>query len=190
MVCAVEAKDVYTKGHSERVSQICSYMAERLGLKEEDQKNLKWAAILHDVGKIGVPESILCKPGALDDDEYDLIKQHPTKGCEILKHIEQLGDIIPAILHHHERYDGNGYPDGLKGEEIPFFARIIAVVDTYDAITSKRSYRQESNDEKALSIIDEVAGTQLDPHMVAIFKEVHMNKIVVEKAKQNYMVEI
>lgn len=190
MVIAVEAKDVYTRGHSERVSQICSYMADHLGLEDKVQKNLKWAAILHDVGKIAVPESILCKEGPLTDDEYDIIKQHSKKGSEILNHIVQLRDVIPGILHHHERYDGNGYPDGLKGDEIPYIARIIAVVDTYDAITSKRPYRSKNNSEKALLIIEEVAGTQLDPYLVSIFKELLMNKTILEEVEQGFAAEM
>jgi len=190
MVSAVEAKDKYTKGHSERVSQMCIYMAEYLKMEEVDKKNLEWAAILHDVGKIGVPESILCKEGPLDDYEYGVIKEHPKKGSEILKHISQLSDVISSILHHHERYDGKGYPDGLKGEDIPLNARIIAIVDTYDALTSKRSYRSEATAEKALSIIDEVAGTQLDPNLVSVFKKVHKEMKVLEKAEQHSMKEI
>ncbi len=190
MIYAVEAKDVYTRGHSERVSQFSSYMAEHLELNEDDKKNMKWAAILHDVGKIGVPESILCKEGPLDDDEYDVIKQHPRKGQEMLEHIEQLRDIIPGILNHHERYDGSGYPEGLKGEEIPFYARVIAIADTFDAITSNRSYRLRSNYEKAISIIEEVAGTQLDPYLVSVFKEVYVSKIALERTEQIYTAEM
>ncbi len=126
----------------------------------------------------------------MDNDEYEEIKQHPKRGCEILKHITQLRGVIPSILSHHERYDGNGYPDGLKGEEIPLFARIIAIVDTYDAITSRRSYRSESSGEKAMSILEEVAGTQLDPYLVSEFKEVYNNKLALEETEQNSMVEM
>ncbi|GAX59214.1 metal dependent phosphohydrolase [Candidatus Scalindua japonica] len=184
MVCAIEAKDVYTSGHSERVSELCLNMAEYMDLTEDDKKNLKWAAILHDVGKIGVPESILCKEGPLEDDEYRKIKEHPKRGFEILKHIKQLVPITPSILHHHERYDGKGYPDGLKGDEIPLYARIIAIIDTYDAITSRRSYRSAKSSEEAMSIIEKVAGTQLDPNLVLIFKEVYRDSIVVKKDEQ------
>ncbi|MCP4414707.1 MAG: HD domain-containing protein, partial [Gammaproteobacteria bacterium] len=171
------------RGHSERVSRMCLYMAEYLGLIEVDKKNLEWAAILHDVGKIGVPESILCKEGPLDGDEYEIIKQHPLKGREILEHIEQFRDVLPGVLHHHESYDGSGYPNGLKGEGIPLCARIISIVDTFDSITTNRPYRQRNGDQKALSVIEELAGTQFDPYLVDKFKEVYMDKIVLDKVE-------
>ncbi len=190
MISAVEAKDVYTRGHSERVSRMCIYMAESLGLIEVDKKNLEWAAILHDVGKIGVPESILCKEGPLDVDEYEIIKQHPLKGSEILEHIEQFRDVIPGVLHHHESYDGSGYPSGLKGEEIPFYARIISIVDTFDSITTSRPYRKKDEYEKAISVIEELAGTQFDPYLVHKFKEVYVKKIVLDKVEQNTTTEM
>jgi HD-GYP domain-containing protein (c-di-GMP phosphodiesterase class II) len=133
---------------------------------------LKWAAILHDVGKIGVSEKILLKPGKLSDDEYARIKEHPEKGYKILKPVAQLSPSMGGILHHHERYDGKGYPHGLSGDAIPLAARMIAVADTFDAITSKRTYRDAKSPEEALAIIESVAGTQLDPNMVALFKTV------------------
>ncbi len=190
MISAVEAKDVYTRGHSERVSRMCLYMAEYLGLIEVDKKNLEWAAILHDVGKIGVPESILCKEGPLDGDEYEIIKQHPLKGREILEHIEQFRDVLPGVLHHHESYDGSGYPNGLKGEGIPLYARIISIVDTFDSITTNRPYRQRNGDQKALSVIEELAGTQFDPYLVHKFKEVYAKKIVLDKVEQSTTTEM
>jgi HD-GYP domain-containing protein (c-di-GMP phosphodiesterase class II) len=176
LVFAIEAKDVYTRGHSERVSKYSMWIGERLGLEEKEYDKLKWSSILHDIGKIGIPESILNKPGRLTDDEFDIIKGHPKKGGEILLPVEQLSESIPGIIHHHERYDGNGYPAGLKGEEIPLTARIISVADTFDAISSSRAYRDAKSEEKAMSIIEEVAGTQLDAGLVAIFKEVHGQK--------------
>ncbi len=175
LVYAIEAKDVYTRGHSERVSDICMLMANRLALGKEEKNDLHWASILHDVGKIGVPEKILNKVGPLDDKEYEIIKEHPAKGYNILKPIDQLTDVLPSILHHHERYDGRGYPNGLKGEEIPLTARIISVVDTFDAITSRRAYRSARAPEEALKIIEDVAGTQLDPYLVSVFKDL-LNK--------------
>ena len=172
LVYAIEAKDVYTRGHSERVNKYCMLMADRLNLDENEKEALNWASILHDIGKIGIPESILNKPGRLDDDEFGVIQEHPKKGFNILGPLlEQLSSSIPSILHHHERYDGKGYPDGLKGEEIPELARIIAIADTFDAINSTRAYRAANSPEKAMGIIDEVAGTQLDPEFAKVFKE-------------------
>jgi hypothetical protein len=172
LVYAIEAKDVYTSGHSERVNRYSMLMAERLQLDEEKKKVLYWASILHDVGKIGIPEAILNKPGPLNDDEYCVIKGHPEKGYDILQPLEQLASSLPGILHHHERYDGGGYPHGLKGEEIPLLARIIAVADTFDSITTDRAYRRGKTVKEALAIIEKVAGTQLDPDLVEVFKEV------------------
>jgi len=171
LVYAIEAKDVYTRGHSERVSLFSLELAERLGWEDHEKKILNWAAVLHDVGKIGIPEIILNKPGALNNDEYGVIKGHPQKGYVILKPLEQLSDSLPGILHHHERYDGKGYPQGLKGEEIPLSARVIAIADTYDALTSDRAYRPGKDPETALAIIEKVAGTQLDPELTPLFVE-------------------
>lgn len=177
MVVVIEAKDMYTKGHSERVSQYSMLMGKRLGMAEKDYTDLKWASILHDIGKIGIPESILNKPDRLTDAEYEIIKRHPEKGGEILAPVEQLAGSLPGIVHHHERYDGRGYPHGLKGEEIPLSARIIAVADTFDAISSTRAYRESKSPEQALAIIEEVAGSQLDAHMIEIFKKVYAEEI-------------
>jgi len=172
LVFAIEAKDVYTRGHSERVNRYAMLMAERLQLDKTQQDILNWASILHDIGKIGVPGSILNKPAGLNEEEFNVIKGHSKKGHDILAPLEQLASCLPGILHHHERVDGKGYPHGLKGEEIPFLARIIAVADTFDAITSNRAYRPAKAAEKALAVIKEVAGTQLDPKVVKAFKEV------------------
>jgi HD-GYP domain-containing protein (c-di-GMP phosphodiesterase class II) len=173
LVSAIEAKDSYTRGHSERVYRYSMKMARAHGLKGDAMDALKWAAILHDVGKIGVPEKILLKPGKLSDDEFALIKEHPEKGYKILKPVAQLVASMGGILHHHERYDGKGYPHGLSGEAIPLAARMISVADTFDAITSKRTYRDAKSPQEALAIIESVAGTQLDPNMVALFKTVY-----------------
>ncbi|MGD9248789.1 MAG: HD domain-containing protein, partial [Desulfobacteraceae bacterium] len=172
LVSAIEAKDAYTRGHSERVYRYSMKMARAHGLKGDAMEALKWAAILHDVGKIGVPEEILLKPGKLTDDEYARIKEHPQKGYKILKPVAQLSPSMGGILHHHERYDGNGYPHGLSGEAIPLAARMIAVADTFDAITSQRPYRDAKSTQEALAIIESAAGTQFDPNMVALFKTV------------------
>jgi HD-GYP domain-containing protein (c-di-GMP phosphodiesterase class II) len=184
LVFAIEAKDIYTRGHSERVSKYSLLMGERLGLGKKEYSDLKWASILHDIGKIGIPESILNKPARLTDAEYDIIKKHPVKGCEILQPIEQLADSLPGIIHHHERYDGKGYPQGLKGEEIPLIARIIAVADTFDAINSTRAYRGTRSPEKALEIIEEVAGSQLDSRIIDVFKKVYEKDLRFQKEEK------
>ena len=171
-VTAIEAKDPYTKGHSERVCRLCMRMGEALQLDQVQRDALKWASVLHDVGKIGTPETILTKPDRLSEREYDTIKGHPAKGAQILSAIVQLADALPAIRHHHERHDGKGYPDGLAGEEIPLAARIIAVADTYDAVTSTRAYRPCRTHADAMRIIHECRGTQFDPHIVDIFSPI------------------
>ena len=181
LIYSIEAKDEYTRGHSERVSHYCKLMADQIGLNENQKKILQLASILHDVGKIGIPETILCKPDRLTEQEYNIIKEHPKKGYTILRPLEQLADALPGILHHHEHYDGSGYPSGLKGEAIPPHARLIAVADTYDAITSDRAYRVAKKPEDALAILEEVQGTQLDPFFVGIFKEVFHNHLMPEK---------
>ena len=169
LVQAIEAKDTYTRGHSERVGRYSMLLAEKMALDKEQKTNLQWAAMLHDVGKIGVTETILNKPGALTEDEYEQIKSHPTQGHTILKPLKPLKGALPGILHHHERYDGKGYPDGLKGEDIPLLGRIIAVPDTFDAITSSRAYRKGSSVHKAVEIMKSVADSQLDARIVEIF---------------------
>jgi HD-GYP domain-containing protein (c-di-GMP phosphodiesterase class II) len=173
LVYTIEAKDVYTHGHSERVSRHCLRIAERLQLGREEKRSLLWAAILHDMGKIGIPESVLNKPDKLTDEEYRLIKMHSRKGYNILKSLKPLSHSLPGILHHHERYDGKGYPEGLSADNIPFYARVIAVADTFDAITSDRSYRSQKQPEEALAIMNEVAGTQLDPELVQVFENLY-----------------
>jgi HD-GYP domain-containing protein (c-di-GMP phosphodiesterase class II) len=185
LVFTIEAKDVYTRGHSERVNRYAMLIAERLRLDDAEKNILNWSSILHDIGKIGIPESILNKPGRLNEEEFDVIKGHPKKGRDILEPLEQLASSLPGILHHHERYDGKGYPHGLKGEEIPFLARIIAVADTFDAITSNRAYRSAKVAEKALAIVEDVAGTQLDPVVVEAFKEVYETTLKAEFEKSD-----
>ena len=137
----VEAKDVYTRGHSDRVSKYALLIGEKLNLSEEEMKTIRIGSLFHDIGKIGIPDSILLKESKLSDDEYSEIKNHPTIGVHILSNATIFKDIIPIVKHHHERYDGKGYPSQLKGEDIPFLARIVAVADTFDAMTSRRSYR-------------------------------------------------
>ena len=172
LVYAIEAKDEYTRGHSERVSQYCLQLADKQQMNDKEKKVLQLAALLHDIGKIGTPGQILKKPESLDDEEMTRIKEHPQKGYNILKPLEKLSDSLPGILHHHERYDGHGYPAGLKGEDIPYQARLIAVADTFDALTTNRAYRAARSPAEALAIMEKEAGTQLDPQCVAVFKEI------------------
>lgn len=169
LVHSIEAKDAYTRGHSDRVSNLTMDLAENMGLRPEEKDALSWAAILHDIGKIGISEDILTKPGRLTEEEFSQIKHHPEVGYKILSPIDQLNGSLEGIRHHHERYDGNGYPSGLKGTEIPLFARIISVADTYDAMTSDRSYRKAKSHDDAIAIMLEVKGKQLDPDIVDMF---------------------
>lgn len=172
LVQAIEVKDTYTRGHSERVNTFSMLLAERMVLRKEEKAYLQWASMLHDIGKVGIAETILNKPSSLTGGEYDQIKAHPTKGCTILKPLEPLAGALPGIWHHHERYDGTGYPDGLKGEDIPLLARIIAVSDTFDALNSDRAYRPGKSVREVLEIMESVSGTQLDPHIVRLFVEI------------------
>lgn len=165
-ISVVEAKDIYTKGHSDRVNTFAMALGRKVGLPKKELKDLHWAAILHDLGKIAVPDSILCKPGSLSDPEYQLMKGHPEMAHKFLLPVENLGDSLTGILHHHERYDGSGYPHQIQGTDIPLIARIIAVADTYDALTSCRAYRDSRSHEEAMEEISRVAGTQLDPQLV------------------------
>ncbi len=169
LVQALEAKDSYTSGHAGRVADLAVAMAEELGMAEDKQEFLKYAGILHDVGKIGVDEGILNKRVPLLNSEWAAIREHPVIGETIIKKINFLFDISTVVRHHHERYDGQGYPDGLKGEAIPLEARIIAIADTYDAITSDRSYRKGRTPREAVQELRRIAGTQLDPELVNVF---------------------
>jgi HD-GYP domain-containing protein (c-di-GMP phosphodiesterase class II) len=169
LVHSIEAKDYYTKGHSERVSDISLMIASNMGLSAEEQEELGWAAMLHDIGKLGVPEKVLTKQGALDKSELSWIKEHPERGYRILRPIKQLAQALGGIHHHHENFDGTGYPSGLKGKEIPLYARIISVADTYDAMTSTRSYRDSMSHIKSIEEMLTVKGSQLDPDIVDIF---------------------
>lgn len=169
LAATIDAKDPYTEHHSERVALYSLTIAEELRLPWKDKEDLKLAATLHDIGKIGVPESILKKPGRLNAEEYNEMKLHPVKGARIMEHIDQLQLIIPGMRHHHERYNGKGYPDGLTGKSIPLMGRIIAVADTYDALTSARPYREASTPERACREIEKNMGTQFDPRVAEAF---------------------
>jgi hypothetical protein len=173
LIEAVESKDPYTAGHSERVQAIAVHTGHVMGLNRRDLQDLFWGAVLHDIGKIGIPDVILCKPAKLTEDEYAFIKTHPQQSYEILSHIDYVTEnALLGVRHHHERFDGTGYPDGLRGGEIPLHSRIISVSDCYDAITSSRSYRSDRNHSAAFAEIRRVTGSQLDPQVVTAFEQV------------------
>ena len=169
---AIEAKDPYTHGHSARVMEYAVQIAQKLGLPEEEIKSLKYAAILHDIGKIGVRGYILNNPNGLTIEEYDEVKKHPAIGENIIQPIELLQPIRPLIRHHHEWYNGKGYPDGLSGENIPLGARILTVADAYDAMKSDRPYRKALSEEKAIQELKHGSGRQFDPQIVEVFLEI------------------
>ncbi len=176
LVASLEARDHYTAGHTERVGQYAVTLARRLGLDDEETTKIKKAADLHDIGKVGVSDSVLLKPAKLSPEEFAEIKRHPGKSGEIVRYLGFLRDIVPAIEGHHERYDGKGYPRGLRGKNIPLGARILAVADAYDAMTTKRAYRDALSHEVAIRNLKEGAGSQWDPHIVDAFLEMIENE--------------
>ena len=165
----VEAKDPYTRGHSDRVSEFAVLIGTKMGLDEKTIHLLKIGGLFHDIGKIGIPDSILLKESKLSDDEYSQIKNHPTIGAHILGNATVFEDIIPIVKYHHERYDGRGYPSQLAGANIPLVARITAVADAFDAMTSKRTYRDSLPIEKVKEEIERCSGTQFDPEIAKLF---------------------
>jgi HD-GYP domain-containing protein (c-di-GMP phosphodiesterase class II) len=169
---AIEVRDSYTSGHCQRVSEMSVRIGERMGLDQQELLRLKWSATLHDIGKIGIPEGVLNKEGKLTDDEYRLMKQHPELGRRILNDIPYADLILGGVMHHHERMDGKGYPYGLSGDNIGLQARIIAVSDVWDALTSKRSYRDAMSHNEALSIMESGRGSQFDPLILDHFLEI------------------
>ncbi|MCR5421047.1 MAG: response regulator [Lachnospiraceae bacterium] len=168
---AIDAKDTYTNGHSSRVAGYAKEIARRSGFSEDRLEDVYMMGLLHDVGKIGVPDAIINKPGKLTDEEFEQIKNHPVMGARILKNIKEKPMLAKAARWHHERYGGGGYPDGLKGEDIPEEARIIAVADSYDAMTSSRSYRDPMPQDRVRSEIENGRGTQFDPRFADIMLE-------------------
>lgn len=177
LTSAVDAKDPYTCGHSERVALISRMIARNAGLPDALCERIYMAGLLHDVGKIGVPEAVLQKAGKLDNDEFAMMKKHPEIGARILRDVKQIEDVIPGVLHHHERYDGKGYPTGLAGEQIPLMGRIICLADSFDAMTSSRTYRKALPLEVALTEIRRCAGTQFDPQLTDAFLEIGLEKL-------------
>ena len=172
MVNVLEQRDSYTAGHSRRVTEIAVAIATRIDLSEGELKTLRLAGIIHDVGKIGIEDTILRKPGRLTPEEFAMIRTHPERGVQIIEPLDFLKGALPIVRHHHECFDGTGYPNRLKGEEIPLGARIVAIADTYDAITTSRAYRRARGQDAALSEIGRCSGTQFDPYLARLFLEI------------------
>lgn len=169
---AIDAKDRYTRGHSQRVTQNSLRIAKFLGLSRKEMNMIRFCGLLHDIGKIGISDRILSKPSKLTEQEYESIKKHPTAGENMIKHIRFLQPGLGIIRHHHERYDGRGYPDGLKGKNIPLLARIVGLIDSFDTMTSDRPYRKALSVREAVKELKKGAGTQFDPQVVEAFLEV------------------
>jgi len=169
LVNAVDQKDEYTCNHSLRVAYYSTSLAKALGFRDVDLQMLQWAALLHDVGKIGIRDSVLKKEGKLTDEEFEHIKEHPVRSHRVVQEVPQLAAALDGILHHHERFDGSGYPEGLKGEEIPLQARIIQIADVFDALTSNRSYRPAYDVWQALKIMKDESGRTIDPRLAETF---------------------
>ena len=169
LTASIDAKDRYTCGHSRRVARLTQQLAEQIGLDEHTVSRCHIAGLVHDVGKIGVPEAVLLKPGRLTAEEFAWIRRHPEMGYRILKDIPQLADILPGVLYHHERWDGRGYPEGLKGEQIPLVARLIGLADAFDAMSSTRTYRAAMSRPQVLKEITRCSGQQFDPDLAAAF---------------------
>jgi len=177
LVSALDTRDSETGGHSERVTQIALLIARHLRLHEREIREIQWGALLHDVGKIGIPDYILRKPGKLSADEWNVMRTHPQVGFEMLKKIPFLAPSLDIVLHHHEKFDGTGYPSGLSGKNIPLAARIFAIADTFDAMTNDRPYRKAFTPEKALEEIKQCADKQFDPEIVNAFLKVYKQRI-------------
>lgn len=172
LISVINAKDRYTYAHVERVVMYAKLLADELNLCEENKKILKYGAYMHDIGKIDISKDILNKKMPLTDEEWNILKAHPSNGAEIIKSVESLKNIIPIILYHHERYDGKGYPEGLKGEEIPYLARVLTVVDSFDAMTSNRPYNKRKTYEEGIIELKRCSKTQFDPEIVEAFIQV------------------
>lgn len=179
---ALDAKDEYTHGHSMRVTLYSIILAKEIGIEQSCLEEIEIAGLLHDIGKIAIPQCILCKPGRLTDEEFAVMKSHPSNSEKLVSNIKKLHAISPGVKHHHERWDGRGYPDHLEGENIPLSARIIAIADTYDAMTSTRSYRKALDHNIAINEIEKCAGGQFDPELAKKFVEI---EAIISAAKEN-----
>jgi len=167
LAAAIDAKDPYTRGHSERVARYASQVAREMELPAQEVRRVRLSALLHDVGKIGIDDRIIRKPSALTEEEFEIMKTHPAKGAAIMSAIPELKDVIPGMKHHHERWEGGGYPDGLKGEDIPLQARIVSVADTFDAMTTTRPYQRAMDIRFVFQRLRDLAGNRFDPAVVA-----------------------
>jgi len=179
MADVIDLRDPYTAGHSKRVGAYSRQLATALNLSARDIELVESGALLHDIGKIGIPDAILFKPGRLDERERSVIAGHPTIGARLLDGISAMKDVVPCVLHHHEKIDGTGYPDRLAGDEIPLGARIVAVADTFDAMTTDRPYRSALSSDAAVRELVRVAGTQLDQQLVVAFCELVLDGKIV-----------
>jgi len=166
---AIDAKDHYTQGHSQKVSSYAALLAEAVGLSEAEVEEVRLAGVLHDIGKVGIPESILNKSGPLNPDEWETMKTHVQYGTRILEPVRGLGRVQQMVKHHHEFFDGSGYPDGLTGSRIPLGARILAIADAYDTITSDRTYKKARAAEEAFAELERCDSAQFDPDLVEVF---------------------
>jgi putative nucleotidyltransferase with HDIG domain len=175
LAAAIDAKDPYTRGHSERVARYAVSIARAMELPPEEVRKVRLSALLHDVGKIGIDDRILRKPTALTDEEFEVMKQHPSKGAAIMSAIPQLADVVPGMKHHHEKWEGGGYPDGLKGEEIPLLARIVSVADTFDAMTTTRPYQKAMEITFVVNRIQSLAGTRFDRRVTDVLLKAHQS---------------
>ncbi len=169
LMAALESKDIYLKGHSRRVSRLCRFLAMAMSWERKRVRLLEYAALVHDVGKIGIREEILNKPGPLSPEELVEMKKHPVHSRDILRPVRFLQDVLADVYHHHERYDGTGYPEGLRGEDIPLGSRIISIGDAFDAMASDRAYRPAMHEDKIIDILKRLRGIQFDPNLVDLF---------------------
>lgn len=175
LLSTLSAKSMETEEHAKRIKKLCIGIGRNMGLSHSDLDELSLFAMLHDIGKVGIPEHILLKPAPLSQEEWEVMKKHPEIGCRIAQNTPELASIAKYILYHHERWDGKGYPMGLKGEEIPLICRILAVADAYDAMTSERPYRIPLTKDEALREIRKNAGSQFDPRVVEHFLALHLD---------------